>query len=373
MKNEICIIKINDKEHDDLYPDIVSIEVEDDEDLAGVFNIRLAIQLQKDGTWTWVDDERLNPWNRMSISAGFADNVVEVISGYITQIRPCFDDELSQCYLDVKGMDNSVLMSTEEKLKDWPNRKDSDIASEIFTGYGLNTKVEDTEIVHEETVSTIIQRETDIQFLKRLAQRNGFECFVCNNTGYFRPPQLIGSTQKVLAIQFGPESNLSHFTVEVNALNPTHVEMHRLDLLTREDRDVTVETPQQTRLGLNGASELYAAGVKPAKTFLKNTMVNGQPAMQALCQGLYHDAEWMVHGEGEIVGSFYQDVLKARELVTIKGIGKTYSGVYYVTKVKHAFTDKGYSQSFSVKRNALNPDKSEDFGAGGSLAGSISL
>ena len=116
MENEICLITINDEEHGDLYPDIVSVEAEDDEQLASVFNIRLAIRLQGDGTWTWIDDERLSLWNQVSILAGFADNVVEVVTGYITDVKPYFHAELSQCYLDVKGIDSSVLMSTEEKI-----------------------------------------------------------------------------------------------------------------------------------------------------------------------------------------------------------------------------------------------------------------
>ena len=35
-------------------------------------------------------------------------------------------------------MDASVLMDRVEVLKDWPNRKDSDIAQEIFDTYGLS-------------------------------------------------------------------------------------------------------------------------------------------------------------------------------------------------------------------------------------------
>ena len=369
MENEICLITINDEEHPDLYPDIVSVEAEEDEQLASVFNIRLAIRLQKDSTWTWIDDECLSIWNKVSISAGFTDNVVEVITGYITQVKPYFDAELSQCYLDVKGMDESVMMSTEEKLKDWPNKKDSDIATLIFTDYGFTPEVEDTEVVHDEAISTIIQRETDIQFLKRLARRNGFECFVHNAAGYFRPPQLSGEPQKILAIQFGAESNLSYFSIAFNALEQKNVEMHQLDSLTKENRDVTVDSTQQKRLGLTAAPDLYSAAVAPAKIFVKHTKANVQPAMQALCQGLYDDSGWILQGEGEIVGSLYQDVLKARKLVTIKGVGKTYSGIYYVSKVKHVFTDSGYTQRFNVKRNALNPDGSEDFGAGGSLSG----
>lgn len=373
MENEICFININDKEHEDLYPDIVSIEVEDDEQLACVFNIRLAIRLQKDGTWTWVDDERLNLWNKVGISAGFADNIVDVITGYITQVKPYFDAELSQCYLDVKGMDGTVLMNTVEKLKDWPNKKDSDIASEIFTEFGFSPEVEDTEVVHDEQISTIIQRETDIQFLKRLARRNGFECFVRNTTGYFRLPDLNGKPQKILSVQFGPESNLSYFRTGIDALKLKNVEMHQLDLQTKEHRDVIVDMGQQKQLGMTPASDLYSVEVEPSKVYMKHTIANGQPAMQALCQAQFDESEWMVQGEGEIMGGIYQDVLKARELVTIKGAGKTFSGIYYVTKVRHSFSDNGYIQHFNVKRNALNPDGTEDFGSGGSLPGSASL
>ncbi|NIM18179.1 MAG: hypothetical protein GTO45_32765, partial [Candidatus Aminicenantes bacterium] len=244
MKNEILVIEIDGQEYEDIYLDIVSVEAEEAEQLAGVFNIRLAIGQESDGTWDWIDDPRLKPWNKVSISAGFPNNVIEVITGYITQVRPYFDDELSQCYIDVRGMDASVLMNTVEKIKDWPNKKDSDIARQIFTGYGLTAEVKNTKIVHDEKISTIMQRETDICFLRRLARRNGFECFVRNTTGYFRPPQLQGKPLKTLAVQFGEESNLAYFSAQVNALQPTNVEMNQVDLLTREVRSVTAASTQ---------------------------------------------------------------------------------------------------------------------------------
>src|SRR6266478_3186827 len=97
------------------------------------------------------------------------------------------------------------------------SRKDSDIAKEIFSKtYGLTPKVEDTELVHDEKVSTIIQRETDIQFLKRLALRNGYECYVDGDIGYFQPPQLSGKAQPVLSVQFGDDTNVNRFQLEVN-------------------------------------------------------------------------------------------------------------------------------------------------------------
>src|SRR5216683_2804527 len=125
--------------------------------------------------------------------------------------------------LEIWGMDGSVLMDREEKLKDWPDKKDSDIAAEIFSLYGLTPETEDTVVTHDEKVSTIIQRETDIQFLRRLALRNGFECYVEGKTGYFRPPQVDAPPQPVLAVHFGDETNVRHLAIEVNALTPTNV------------------------------------------------------------------------------------------------------------------------------------------------------
>ena len=48
-------------------------------------------------------------------------------------------------------------------------------------------------------------------------------------------------------------------------------------------------------------------------------------------------------------------------LKTIKGIGETHSGLYYVTHVTHIFTADGYLQRFRVKRNGLLPTGAEDF------------
>ena len=49
-----------------------------------------------------------------------------------------------------------------EVIKDWPGKTDSEIASEIFDKYSLDTEVESTDVTHDDTVSTIIQRGVDV-------------------------------------------------------------------------------------------------------------------------------------------------------------------------------------------------------------------
>jgi phage protein D len=72
----------------------------------------------------------------------------------------------------------------------WPQARDSTIATTIFESHSFVPSVVETPVEHDKKVSTIMQRETDMQFLKRLALRNGYECYVDGNTGYFVPPQL---------------------------------------------------------------------------------------------------------------------------------------------------------------------------------------
>jgi phage protein D len=361
MEREMVMVTIDGEEVSDLYADLVSLEVELDDELAAMFRLTLGMALQPDGTWTYLDDERFRVWKPVTIIAGLESGSEEVITGYITHVKPSFSPDLTQCTLDVWGMDGSVLMDREEKLQAWPNKKDSDIAAEIFSLYGMTPETEDTGVTHDEAIATIIQRETDIQFLRRLALRNGFECYVEGTTGYFRPPNMEAPPQPVLAVHFGDETNVKRFALEVNGLTPAHVAMFQVDRASKEVLDVTVETGQQPALGQTDAAGLLAMSMRPGRVVVGGVVATGHPEMTALCQGLYHQGAWFVTGEGEIAANDYGHVLRARRTVTIKGVGETYSGVYYVTHVTHTFTPEGYTQLFRVKRNGLLPTGAEQF------------
>jgi phage protein D len=361
MELDNLIIEIGGSENQQLYGDLIYLEVELDRELAGMFRMSVALLLQADGTWTYLDDDDFTIWNKVVITAGFEDDAEQLISGYITHVKPFFGSGLDECYLEVWGMDASVLMGREDKLKDWPSRKDSDIATEIFTSYGLTSQVEDTSIVHDEQVSTIIQRENDIQFLRRLALRNGYECFVDGDTGYFHSPQLDLSSQPVLAIQFGDDTNVTRFQLEVNALATADVSMAQVDHDTKNVLDSDSTPGEQAALGAQSSDSYLSPDVPSGLVWVGNLVTTGTPEMDALTQGLYNEGEWFVTGEGEVAANQYGNILKPRAPVTIKGIGETYSGIYYVTHVTHIFSADGYIQHFQVQRNGLMLTGSESF------------
>lgn len=382
MPYESFVIKIDGEEITDLYQDLSSFEIEIDDELAGMFRMNFSVSLQPDGVWTNIDDERLRIWKEVEILAGFQDENEEIITGYITHVKPNFDPDPANVVLSVWGMDKSVLMDREEKLKHWPTMKDSDIATQIFSDNGLTPCsdnvlkrcVEDTLVVHDEIVSTIIQRETDMQFLRRLALRNGFECYVQGDTGYFRTPQIDDDPQPVLAAHFGNQTTLNQFSVEINALAPTSVSMYQVDRSSKETLESVIESSDQTLLGDTDSAGLLGLGINSASIYVNKNGATGTPEMDALCESLYNKGEWFLTAEGEVSGNLYAHALRARGTVTIKGVGETYSGVYYVNHVTHVFNGDGYTQKIKVKRNAILPTGDENFAVeSDGLLGAIGL
>ncbi len=361
MKYESIYIDIDGLEVKDMYDDMISLEVEVDGGMASMFRLRLPLRPEPDGSWSYLDDPRLVAWKPVTVKAGFDGLLVELMSGYITHVNPCFESDTNRSYLDVWGIDGSVLMDRREVLKAWPNRKDSDIAAEILAGYGYAPMVEDTGIVHDEAVSTIIQRETDMRFLRRLALRNGYRCYVEGKTAHFGPLRMDTPPQPLLAYDFGDQSNVKHINIQVNALQPADAEMAQVDRLNKEVLSTKVENSLLPSLGGIDAKTMLPPGIEPAGVLVSMNAATGQPEMEALCRSSYDQAQWFVIAEGEIAVNLYGHILKVREPVTIKGIGTTYSGIYIVSHVTHSFSGTQYNQFFRVKRNGLMPTGMENF------------
>jgi hypothetical protein len=65
-----------------------------------------------------------------------------------------------------------------------------------------------------------------------------------------------------------------------------------------------------------------------------------------------------VTGDGEVETVRYGNILRARKLVGVRGVGFSYDGLYYVKRVTHSIQRGEYTQKFSISREgtgALTP------------------
>jgi phage protein D len=360
---EIATVSINGQSQSDLVADISEIEVEEHIESADVFRVRVSLSVQSDGTWSYVDDDRFTVWNQVQIVGGYPEDNATLVDGYITHVKVSLSGSGSDdSFLEITGMDGSALMDLEEKQVAWLNKKDSDIAQEVFTSYGFTWEVEDTQLQHAEAVATILQSETDIRFLRRLAARNGFECFVQGQRGFFRSPNLQDPPQKILAIQFGEETNLASLNIEVDGTPPTSLAIRRIDPVEKREDQEQLTDLSRRKLGARTLKDLRSSQ-PDGKRLLKGHPAAGVPELQSELRSGYDAAGEFLTISGEVDSRAYGAVLHAKKLVTIKGVGSTFSGLWYVTRVRHHFTAEDYTQSFEAYRNGVGLTGEESFDA----------
>jgi phage protein D len=271
-----------------------------------------------------------------------------------------YADTAGASTLDVSGLDATLLMNMTETVMPWPNMADSAIASAIFGQHAIVPQVDPSSPVLVEPEGTTIQRGTDIRFLRRLARRNGFDCYVQPEPisgldfGYFQARQLAGLPQAVISVSFGEDTNVEEFRIRYELARPTAAIASGLDVTTKTPQPAVAPEALELPLGLEPTllREIPPGIIRPAGTGLPRT-----PELQTAIQGMVTRSIWAVVAEG-VVGSDVP-VLRPGGLINIRGAGRLYNGSYFLTRVRHTIAPGHYQQHFEARRNAVTETGAE--------------
>ncbi|MBA2715179.1 MAG: phage late control D family protein [Rubrobacteraceae bacterium] len=342
---------------------IQQIEVEDHAGMADMMRLSVAVGVRENGSgWNVLDDGLFGRLTSIGVTVNVGSGSAEpLIDAHVIEANVEFSNEPGRSVLRVVAMDPTVLMNLEEKVRPWPDMADSDIASTIFGEHGFTADVEQTQPSRQEVDHTTIQRGTDIQFLRQLAERNGYECYAETRGGqplaHFHKPRLEQSAQGVLSVNMGQATNVNRFKARYDMLRPTTAHVTGLDVETRSDQPAQVDSPSQR--GLGNAPAL--GGDHPRRVLLSQTGLSRTDELQTYAQAVADGSTWAITAEGELNTVSYGGVLRAKRPVEVRGAGRQFSGTYYAERVLHTLRGDGYTQRFSLRRNALGLTGQERF------------
>ena len=360
---------------DDIYENLIRLELEEEIHKATSFVFRLSIALQEDGEWSYLDDERFSLFTRVAISLGAGEgDVTPLFTGYITHLAPHFDPEEELCYLEVRGMDPTCLMNLEEKMVTWEDQSHSEIATAIFGAYGITADVEESPTRHGGDGNVLVQRGTDIRFLKELAARNGFDCYVAVDErgepkGCFKPWVLDGAPLPPLAVQFEGETNVQFLDVQANGTRPLGVAGWHLNLDDKALEEVAKDEYGQSSLGRetlpaivrNRLDSLSVPLAGSSRVHQSDFVFLDSTELERALQNSQDGYGWFIKAKGTVNAEDYGAVIRARRVIPVKGMGTRYSGNYLVAAVKHLIADGRYEQQVELIRNAWGVTGDEAF------------
>ncbi len=363
---------------DTLVNAISELEVEENADLPGAISLKVPVSATADGDLTYVADDRLRPFANLAVVATPEGGEAQCIfDGFVLSHKLHLQTGTTASTLEVWGQDASWLMNLEEKAHEWVDVTDADVANAVFGDYGItpaDDNTQDDSPSHTESGHSLMQRATDIQFLRALARRNGKLCRVAcagqagQRIGYFAKPKLDGDAVLTITLNDPQAWTVNALDIEWDATRPTSV-VARQALFTDDDpQGVSADTSDSglAPLDQRGLADFSGHPI----TAMLTAPVDDGGELSLRAQSLLREAGNFVRCEGEADVARLGAVMRVGTVVQIDGIGSLHSGKYYVWSVRHTISADSHKMKFVLVRNAVGPPPSS---GGSGLPGGVGL
>lgn len=310
--------------------------------------------------------------NRVLLPVGYFDPGIRVIilvvlgglptvliDGIITRQDVAPSDTPGGSTLTITGEDLSVLMGMDVKYVCYPGLPAEGVVAAICAQYALYgiipAPVPPVLLDVPDPIEQIpVQSGTDLDHLRALAQTAGYVFFIQPgpvpgaSIAYWGPEVRVGVPQPALNVNMDAETNVESLSFSY-------------DGLARKQLTVTIQEPIT---GLIIPIPIPDIGIlrpplaaRPAVTLRHVPLSDAaklnpvQAALMGLGQGI-SDSD-AVTGQGTLDVLRYGHILKARQLVSVRGAGLSYDGFYYVTSVTHSIKRGEYKQNFQLARGGV--------------------
>lgn len=265
-----------------------------------------------------------------------------VIKGEITAIETQFTSG-SDAPIIIRGYDVSHRLHRGRFNRSFQDKTDSDIVNNIIGEVGISANtVDSTTPVHEYVFQ---ENQTNMEFLRERAARNGYELFVQDGKLNFRKPSSDATVDLTWL------KDLYDFRVRVSSAEQvSSVEVRGWDYTKKEPIVSTKNTDQvltSTDYGKGKSTSSKFSG-KPTnpKVIVVDHPIASTAEADTIAQALVNElgGEFVV-ADARAEGN---PKLCPGKVIKLKEMGK-YSGDYYVTETRHIYEERVYITEFSVR------------------------
>ena len=198
------------------------------------------------------------------------------------------------------------------------------------------------------------QQGSDLEYVRTLAERVGYVFYLDPgpapgmSTAYWGPKIKVGVPQPALNADMDAASNVDSlsFSYDGNARSLPIV------YIQNEQTKIPLPIPIPDISPLNPQLGLIDP---PPQKFRELPETAKYTPIRAMLLGMAEASKSAdtVTGKGTLDVTRYGQVLKARQLVGVRGVGPAFDGLHYVSEVRHTIKRGEYKQSFNLSRKGL--------------------
>jgi phage protein D len=285
----------------------------------------------------------------VSIGVGYGDHskLATVISGVITEVTTSFS-ESGMPELTVAGYDNLFPLTLGKRSRSWKKKTDSDVVALIAKEYNLSASIQTTTEQHAQIEQN---QESDLEFIKKLADRNYFQFYIdANNTLCFGPPSDTKDGIVELAwgaglLSFRPEANLA---AQVSAVEVYGWDSDRKRAIV--GKAVAGQESGKDPKRTSGGAQVRAALNRDIVLQVRQPVFTVAEANRRAQAVLDEHAKTFLTGEAECIGL---PDLRPDTNINLGNLGVPFSKTYYVQETTHKVDTGGYRTVFKVQETSL--------------------
>lgn len=337
--------------------DVLSLSITETVNRADTFQFKLNGRHPKlerfpsGGELMWIDDSRFEAGKKVKIEMGYRKNRAVKLIGKVTAATVNFPEGGSPT-LTVQGQSLYNELQRKRRSQPFASRTDSDLVAEIAGEFGLTPQVGSTGTKHE-TVS--YKDKSYAEILQERAERLNYEVTVKEKTLIFQRPRYLENSSAALTLTWGRD--LLSFSPRLSTSNmPTRVETRGSQTAQGGDKTpiVGIVTADEVSARLGGRQ----SGPQYVKErFGENEVLSSDHRPESVEEArnmsrakLERASLQFVQANGSTNGN---PQLKSRTVIEVTGLGKLFSGKYYVTSTTHTIDAGGYRTTFEAKRDGV--------------------
>lgn len=194
----------------------------------------------------------------------------------------------------------------------------------------------------------------DLDYVRQLAEEVGYVFYIepgpapGTSVAYWGPEVKAGIPQPALNIDMDAHTNVESLSFTFDKEHSETPVVYVQEPMTKVPTPIPIPdiTPLNPPLGM----------IPPFPSRLTPlTHTAGLSPLQAAMEGMAYASKHAdaVSGSGRLNVLRYGRVLKARQLVGVRGAGPAFNGLYYVKSVTHEIKRGEYKQNFTIVRNRL--------------------
>lgn len=326
--------------------------------------IKIPVCISDTGTWEGEEDPNRAEFKRVRVEARIGNgDFVPLIDGRVIGQDAQRSQAPASSFITLIVHDDSSMLHREAESVSFAGQKDSEIARTIFESAALggDVDVEDTPAPPDPN-AVINQHGTKMQMLRSLASRyQNYYAYVLPgktpgaSTGCFKKLPTKPDEDLPPLYMFGETRNLAEFNVRQNSQSASEIEGASLSFSDKGIATVKSSYRDATLLGDAVATEAPAGDVKKKRLppgHNELTDIEGAAAGEADASG------YTLKADGSVLPLRYTGILQAYKVVPVRLSDSRYSGNFLIFKVTHTLGRSEYTQSFTMRGNAVSPAKS---------------